>query len=84
MEKHAYVIIMTTGRYNGRYVQTVDGGNNFVLDIRLATKFPSEEDAECHRPGHTREMGGSGIKGRIVRYQDPIENAYYKRFLRGK
>jgi hypothetical protein len=49
------------------YVRKGDGTNDFVRDIRHATHFPTREAAEAAKPGHGRDMGGSGFKGRIIR-----------------
>lgn len=61
-----YVIWYDHGRTRG-YVRKGDGTNDFVPDVEDATKFATHEQAEAAKPGHHRDMGGSGFKGRIVR-----------------
>jgi|GEM_PF-5476926 len=51
---------------DGTYVRKGNGDNTFVRDPREATKFLDKEAAEAGKPGHHRDMGGSGFKGRIL------------------
>ena len=51
---------------DGSYVVKHDGWNLFVADKREATRYPTREDAHYARPGHHRDMGGTGYKGRVV------------------
>lgn len=60
-----FVIWYDHGGVRG-YVLKGDGTNNFVADIADATVFPSREAAAAAKPGHHRDMGGSGFKGRVV------------------
>lgn len=48
------------------YVRKGDGTNDFVPDIADAALFPTREAAVAAKPGHHRDMGGSGFKGRVV------------------
>lgn len=50
---------------NGRYVRKGDGYNDWV-GLEEATRFLTKEDAEAGKPGHHRDMGGTGFKGRIL------------------
>lgn len=59
---------------DGCYVRKGDGTNDFVRDPREATRFDTKESAEAGKPGHHRDMGGTGFKGRIVDAQREISS----------
>lgn len=59
-----YVIEMP----NGTFVKKLDGMNDFVARPVDATIFRTKEDAVAGKPGHHKDMGGSGFKGRVVSY----------------
>jgi hypothetical protein len=50
----------------GGYIEKRDGMNIGHQNPHLATRFATREEAHAARPGHHRDMGGSGFKGRIV------------------
>lgn len=51
---------------DGTFLVKNGGVNNFTRDPKLATSFRSKEDAEAAKPGHHRDMGGTGFKGRVL------------------
>lgn len=53
---------------DGRFVQKGGGMNDFVRKPRDATRFETKDEAHDARPGHHRDMGGSGFKGRVITY----------------
>lgn len=57
----SYLIMMD----DGRYVLKSGGWNHFVEDPREATCFGTKDEARDARPGHHRDMGGSGFKGYV-------------------
>ena len=75
-----YVLLMP----NGRYVRKGDGINDFVRDVEDATKFYTKEAATAAKPGHHRDMGGSGFKGRVVTYtyEKRCQDNWRKQFSR--
>ena len=74
----SYVIAMP----NGRYVYKHDGMNDFVRNPRDATVFYTKADAIAGKPGHHRDMGGSGFKGTVtdrdtaIRHYDAWQAAF--------
>jgi hypothetical protein len=50
---------------SGLFVRKSGAMNDFVRDVEDATKFRTKEEAECGKPGHHRDMGGTGFKGTI-------------------
>jgi len=66
-----FIVHYSKGLVSG-YVRKHDGMNSFVADPREASAYFSKEDAhDSGRVGHPRDMGGDGIKGRVV----PLKSA---------
>lgn len=58
----------------GGYVLKQDGMNIPVDNPRDASGFFTEEEARNARPGHSRDMGGSGFHGTVQPLQRAIRN----------
>lgn len=65
-----YALIMPSGLY----VRKGGGMNDFVPDPRDATSFRTREDAQAGKPGHHRDMGGSGFKGRVINHERAVDD----------
>lgn len=78
--KPPYVLVMA----DGTYVWKGEGWNGFVRDPRMATTFNTWAEADSAKPGHHRDMGGSGFKGRIASAKNEIRTyeAWERRFAR--
>lgn len=53
---------------DGSFVHKSGGMNDFVRNPNEASTYHTKEQAEAGKVGHHRDMGGSGFKGRIVKY----------------
>lgn len=69
-----YIIVMP----NGLYVRKGGGCNDFVQDARHATQFPDKESARAAKPGHHKDMGGTGYKGRVVKAEPEIRYSRHR------
>lgn len=67
---------------DGKYVLKYDGWNLFVDDPREATAFDTKDLAVAAKPGHDRDMGGSGYKGTVRAAHSEI-SAYEQRSQNG-
>jgi len=51
----------------GGFLQKHDAMNFVTKDPESATRFYGREAAEVGRPGHSKDMGGKGFSGKLVK-----------------